>query len=338
MGQGRGERETGDPFAGEGAAARAALVREIVADGGLRDPAWRAAFAEVPRHLFVPCYFAVRSGVHERMWREDPDPVRRADWLHGAYRDGPLATRLRDGDLVSSSSQPSLMALMLDALDLRTGDTVLEIGAGTGYNAALLAHRLGDEAVTTIDLDPEITESARRHLDAAGYHPAVVTGDGARGCPDRAPYDAVVATCTLASVPHAWVEQCAPGARILAPLSTGLISLRVGEGAEGPEAEGHFLRTSAYFVPLRGGSGPGEAAAGVAGLPRRAVQNDLFRFLLTLTDGALDPHEAVALWEREHRPDRSRFGVTVRGGRQWAWLDDPQGPYVWPLDERRPLG
>ena len=117
--------------------------------------------------------------------------------MRGAYADAPLATRVRDGELLSSSSQPSLMAKMLAELAVRDGDAVLEIGAGTGYNAALLSHRLGDGLVTTVDLDPEITESARRHLAAAGHHPTVVTGDGARGCPERAPFDRIIATCTL---------------------------------------------------------------------------------------------------------------------------------------------
>lgn len=156
-----------DQFSEAGAEARWAMVREMVARGALKDPAWRAAFEEVPRHLFVPYYFVTGTGGPQRLWREDPDPARRARWLHGAYADEALATRIRDGELVSSSSQPSLMARMLEELEMTDGMTVLEIGAGTGYNAALLAHRLGDDAVTTIDLDPEITESARRHLAAA---------------------------------------------------------------------------------------------------------------------------------------------------------------------------
>lgn len=318
-----------DRFAEPGAEARSALVRRIVASGELTDPAWRAAFEEVPRHLFVPYYFIGRVGTYERLWCEDPDPEQQARWLRGAYADQPLATRVRDGELVSSSSQPSLMAEMLQALGVRDGDRVLEIGAGTGYNAALLAHRLGDEAVTTVDLDPEITEAARTHLAAAGYRPAVVTGDGARGCPERAPFDCVIATCTLPSVPREWLPQCNPGARIVAPLSTGVIRLRVREGPEGRSAEGRFLRTSAFFVPLRGGLMPPEARAG--GLPRRAIENDLFRFLLSLTAGSLDPREAMSLWERERRPERTRFGITVTGDHQWAWLDDPEGPYAWPL-------
>ncbi|MCX4582080.1 methyltransferase domain-containing protein [Streptomyces sp. NBC_01481] len=325
-------------FAEPAAEARRSMVRTIMADGGLTDPAWRAAFEDVPRHLFVPYYFVSRGyapsdgvgkGAYERLWCEDPDPQRRARWLRGAYADGPLATRVRDGQLLSSSSQPSLMARMLQELEVRDGDAVLEIGAGTGYNAALLAHRLGDELVTTIDVDPEITESARSHLAAAGYHPAVITGDGARGCPERAPFDRIIATCTLPSVPFDWLPQCRPGARILAPLSTGLIALRVHDDSRGRTAEGRFLRTAAYFVPLRGGSAAREGHTG--GLPRRAIENELFRFLLTLTAGSLDPHEALSLWERERRPQRDRFGVTVSGHHQWAWLDDPEGPYAWPL-------
>jgi hypothetical protein len=85
-------------------------------------------------------------------------------------------------------------------------------------------------------------------------------------------------------------------------------------------------------VPLRGGEA---AAPGHFGeLPRHAIENDLFRFLLTLTAGSLNPHDALSLWERERRPRRDRFGVTVTGDHQWAWLDDPEGPHAWPLGRR----
>ncbi|MBP0461050.1 methyltransferase domain-containing protein [Streptomyces montanisoli] len=308
------------------------MVRGMAASGVPADPAWRAAFEEVPRHLFVPYYYADGSGGGRLLWSGDPDPVARGRWLRGAYADTALATRMRDGRLVSSSSQPSLMAGMLDELDVRDGDRVLEVGAGTGYNAALLAHRLGDGLVTTVDLDPEITESARAHLAASGHRPAVVTGDGARGCPQRAPFDRIIATCALPSVPHAWVDQCAPGARILTPLATGLLSLRVTDGAHGRAAQGRFLYTAAYFVALRGAVAAGGDPEDVTGgVPRHALRNDLFQFLLALSAGALEPEEAYALWRRERRPDRDRYGVTVTPDAQWAWLDDPGGPHTWPL-------
>ncbi|MFI8517084.1 methyltransferase domain-containing protein [Streptomyces sp. NPDC085481] len=309
--------------------ARRALVREIDAYGVLRDPAWRAAFDQVPRHLFVPSYYVSGAGGYERLWYGDPDPVRRTRWLRGAYRDTALATRVKDGELVSSASQPSLMAQMLEALDLRDGHDVLEIGAGTGYNAALLCHRLGDAHVTTVDLDEEIAESARAHLATAGYRPAVLARDGARGCPERAPYDRIVATCAVPSIPYSWLDQCRPGALVLTPLSTGLILLRVDDRGH---AEGRFLATSAYFVALRGGSARPPLRR-AAGLPRRVYDDERFQFLSTLAAGGLETREALALWQRERRPERERFGVTVSGGRQWAWLDDPEGPYAWPLPD-----
>ncbi|MER5404510.1 methyltransferase domain-containing protein [Streptomyces sp. NPDC002769] len=310
--------------------ARAALVRVIEASGAWdADPVWREAFQEVPRHLFVPYYYVGASDGFERVWCEDPDPGQRERWVCGAYADTALATRVRDAELLSSSSQPSLMAMMLTALEIRDGDAVLEIGAGTGYNAALLAHRLGDGLVTTVDLDPEITESARQHLDAVGRHPTVVTGDGTRGVPERAPFDRIMATCTLTSIPRPWLAQCRPGALILTPLATGLIALRVRDAGF---AEGRFLHTPAYFVPLRGDTRPDDPEPQhLGGLPRRARGDELFRFLLTLTAGSLDPYEAFTLWERELQPVRERYGITVSGADAWAWLDDPEGPHAWPL-------
>ncbi|KAB1986199.1 methyltransferase domain-containing protein [Streptomyces triticiradicis] len=313
--------------------ARASLVRQIDRSGAwASDPVWRKAFEAVPRHLFVPYYYIGAVGGYERLWGEDPDPRARDRWLRGAYADAPLATRVKDGQLVSSSSQPSLMAMMLAALEVRDGDAVLEIGAGTGYNAALLSYRLGDEPVTTVDLDVEITEAARQHLAVAGYHPTVVTGDGARGVPERAPFDRIIATCTLTTIPRSWLAQCAPGARIIAPLATGLIALEVRDP---DHAEGRFLHTSAFFVPLRGSARPGPESepepVRTGGVPRRARSDDLFRFLLTLTAGRLDPHDAYALWEREGRPQRERYGVTVGEEGVRAWLDDPEGPYTWQL-------
>ncbi|WP_225101455.1 methyltransferase domain-containing protein [Streptomyces sp. CoH27] len=311
--------------------ARAGLVREIDAEGIWdEDPVWREAFAAVPRHLFVPYYYVAGPRGYERRWGESPDPRARERWVRGAYADAPLATRLRDGEPVSSSSQPSLMARMLVALRVEDGNRVLEVGAGTGWNAALLAHRLGaDDLVTTIDLEPEITESARRHLEAAGHRPVVVvTGDGARGVPERAPFDRIIATCALPTVPRAWLAQCRPGARILTPLATGVLALTVRDPAH---AEGRFLPTAAYFVPLRGEVRPEPVGVSLAGLPDRGREQETFRFLLTLTRHTLDPREAGALWEREGMPGRERYGVTVGGEHAWAWLDDPEGPYVWPL-------
>lgn len=306
------------------------LLRQIIDGGALADPAWQSAFASVPREVFVPYYYvAAPDGGQERLWRDDPDPERRSRWRSGVYDDAPLATRLRDGDLVSSSSQPSLMARMLEALQVRDGMNVLEIGAGSGYNAALLAHRLGESKVTTVDLDPDITRSARDHLAAAGYRPRVVTADGALGAPAFAPYDRIIATCALSSVPTAWLGQCVPGAIVLAPVATGLVTLKV---ADEQHADGRFLDTPAFFLPLRGGgaSAPAQPQAR-SEIPRHAQRQDSFHFLFRLSAGAMEPHDVYELWRSTGRPPRERYGVTIRDGEQWAWLDDPDGSHSWPL-------
>ncbi|MEU1629673.1 methyltransferase domain-containing protein [Streptomyces sp. NPDC020096] len=365
---------------------RARLVRRIMDAGMLRDPAWRAAFEQVPRHVFVPYYYRPYPGGRgwDRLSADDPDPRRRIRWLSGAYDDIPLVTRVHEGVLVSSSSQPSLMAAMLEALEVREGQTVLEIGTGTGYNAALLAHRLGGPAVTTVDLDEEITDAARDHLAATGFGPrpegrgevTVLTGDGALGCHERAPFDRIMATCELSSVPAAWLRQCQPGGMVLAPIADGLVALRV---ADATYAEGRFLRTPAYFVSLRGQGAPQRPAPEPVGAGERVrgthtppwvLDDDVFRFVLALAAGEVDVNwafggrgvaltapdgcaaraqrdgtvlvagprdlwalveETYDIWCRERYPERERFGVTIAGSRQWAWLDSPDGPHTWSL-------
>ncbi|OEV02775.1 methyltransferase domain-containing protein [Streptomyces oceani] len=305
------------------------LAREVVAGGALVDPAWRRAFEEVPRELFVPSYHAVTPDGADQEWRsrDHPDARVRERWWRGLYQDVPLATRMRDGALTSSSSQPSLMARMLEALQVVDGNRVLEVGTGPGWNAALLAHRLGETNVTTVDVDPEITRSAREHLAAAGYHPAVITADGARGCPEHAPYDRLIATCSLPRVPLPWLAQCRTGALILAPFATGLIALRVSDDTH---ATGRFLATPAYFVPLRGDVPP-RASIPVSdtGVPLDARRSDSFQFLLALVGGEIPARWAYEIWRDEGRPARERYGVTVADGEQWVWLDHTDGPHTW---------
>lgn len=142
---------------------------------------------------------------------------------------------------------------MWEDLDVHDGHRVLEIGTGTGYSTALGCHRLGDDNVTSVEVDPEIAGTARHALDRAGYHPHLVLDDGLVGAPDGAPYDRIIATCSLRHVPAAWIEQAKPGTVILVTLSgwlggTGLAKLTV----TGPDtAEGGFLPGYVSFMPAR---------------------------------------------------------------------------------------
>jgi methyltransferase of ATP-grasp peptide maturase system len=238
------------------------LVRTLRKAGVLADPAWRAAFAEVPRHAFLDRFFrATGDGRWLAVDRSDPD------WLHLVYTDQVLITQLDDdpdrwavarrsgpvpGVPTSSSSQPAIMAVMLTVLDVRGDDRVLEIGTGTGYNAALLCHRVGADRVTTVDIDAGLAAAARDRLAALGYAPTCVTGDGALGHDAGAPYDRVLATCSVAAIPLPWLDQTVPGGLVVTtlhrPLGAGLVRITAGEGATG---EGRVLAEDGRFMPLR---------------------------------------------------------------------------------------
>lgn len=184
-----------------GAPARARLVSEMRERGTVRSDAVAAAFAEVPRELFIPGVLA-------------------EDGLEGVYRDDAFVTkRDRHGMPISSSSQPTIMALMLELLELRPGDRVLEVGAGTGYNAALIRRLVGRQGqVTTIDVDSEIADGARSALRRAGYRAQVVVGDGRSGWPDDAPYDRIIVTASADRLARAWLDQLRDGGRLAVPL------------------------------------------------------------------------------------------------------------------------
>ncbi len=220
-------------------------------DGRLRE-----AMTAVPRARFIPD----RIWVYDGRWRpvdRGSDPQAWAEWVDS---DEAITTQVDDGADVqtgelatSSSSVPSLMVTMIDALDLSEDSRVLEIGTGTGWNAALLSHLVGAEHVTTIEVDATLAEGAAAALSAVGCRPTVVIGDGALGHPACAPYDAIIATCAAQRVPYAWVEQTRPGGVIVVPWGTtyahgGLVRLVVGEDGV---AEGRFIAPAAFML-LRG--------------------------------------------------------------------------------------
>jgi protein-L-isoaspartate(D-aspartate) O-methyltransferase len=142
---------------------------------------------------------------------------------------------------------------MLERLNLHEGHRVLEVGTGTGYNAALLAERLGSSAVTSVDVDAGLVARAEAALADAGYHPVVDTVDGTTGYPARAPYDRLLATCSVAYIPAAWLAQVRPGGAILTYLYRelgGNLPVRLTIADDG-SASGQFLTDRGYFMPAR---------------------------------------------------------------------------------------
>ncbi|MCU0494284.1 MAG: methyltransferase, FxLD system [Chloroflexaceae bacterium] len=174
------------------------LVAMLKEKKTIASPAVEAAFLAVPRHFFLPHL-----------------P------LEQVYQDEAIPTKFDNGVPISSSSQPAIMALMLEQLALEPGQHVLEIGAGTGYNAALLAQLVGPTgSVTTIDIDDDIVTDARAHLLAAGFPQVrVVCGDGGLGYAEAAPYDRIMLTVGAWDIAPAWREQLRVGGRLLLPLS-----------------------------------------------------------------------------------------------------------------------
>jgi protein-L-isoaspartate O-methyltransferase len=333
---------------------RARLVRTLQSAGVLPDPAWRAAFGAVPRHAFLDRFFrAAGDGTWLAVDRDD------GEWLDQVYADQVLVTQL-DGDPArwavardtgpvfgvptSSSSQPAIMAVMLSILDVAPGQRVLEIGTGTGYNAALLCHRLGAANVTTVDIDVDLAAVARERLAECGYTPTCLATDGAEGHPGGAPYDRVLATCAVARIPLPWLTQTTPGGLVVTtlhrPLGAGLVRITVGEGATG---EGRVLAEDGRFMPLRA-----HRLTRTARLDETtgAVRLEHPDGSWVRHSGGHGPHEvwqggprrlwdvverAYQEWQALGRPARDRFGLTVRPDRQELWLDEPAGAHRWSL-------
>ncbi|MEU7906360.1 methyltransferase, FxLD system [Actinoplanes sp. NPDC049118] len=210
---------------------RSGLTAHLVEKGWIRTPEVEAAFNTVPRHLFVP------------------DAVSLVD----AYDDNTVTTkRGPDGKTVSSVSAPWVQAYALEQSGLRPGSRALEIGSG-GYQAALIAEIVGPAGhVVTVDIDADITDRARDYLDQAGYPQVqVVHGDGTLGHPPAGPYDAIIVSVEAGDVSPHWVEQLAPGGRIVVPLR-----MRTLTRCLTLQRSGDHLATAAMlqcgFVPMQG--------------------------------------------------------------------------------------
>jgi protein-L-isoaspartate(D-aspartate) O-methyltransferase len=216
----------------EAAQRNAELIEHLRASGSLHDAAVEAAFRRVLRHHFLP-----------RLPLAD------------VYEDAAIPTRTgSDGRPVSSSSQPAIMAVMLEQLGVEPGQRVLEIGAGTGYNASLLRHLVGAQGrVVSLDYDHDICHEARRHLAAAAIEDVeVVCSDGAAGWPPAAPYDRILLTVSSADVSPAWFEQLGPGGRLVLPLALlGPMQLSVCFRKQDDRLESESV-TGCGFMPLRG--------------------------------------------------------------------------------------
>ncbi|WP_344445381.1 methyltransferase domain-containing protein [Kitasatospora nipponensis] len=298
-----------------------------------RSPWIREAVRTLPRDRFAP----------DRLWRWDGHayvPVdRQVDpdgWARELYAgpDDAAVTQVTDGLPTSSLSSPGVVVDMLDSLLLEPGHRVLDLGTGAGWNCALAAHRTGPGRVTSIEVDTGLAAAARARLAQAGLAVGVEVGDGAAGWPVGIPFDRVIATYAVERVPWPWVEQCAPGGRIVTPWGRlGHVALTV---ADDHRSATGWMQGLAQFMPARDRSRPEPAFAEVRGHgpadhrgamerglePLRADWDLLFTLRVTLPavriTTAVDQdgtsawiHDGLASWAvLSARPG----GATVHGG------------------------
>lgn len=228
------------------------LAAYLTASGAITTEAIRQAFARVHRETFVPvCWTRDPEGSQIYLSRFGTDADEQA-WLEAVYSDTALVTRLdSNGSAVSSSSQPTVMARMLDALDTAPGHQVLEIGTGTGYNTALLCELVGEQHVTSVDIDPDLVTNARNRLGFEGYRPRLLVGDG-RIADLGGPWDRIIATCETSTVPPEWIRQCKAGAVLV--VNTGYGPARLTVASDGT-ATGRFIDGFSAFMPARDAAG-----------------------------------------------------------------------------------
>jgi protein-L-isoaspartate(D-aspartate) O-methyltransferase len=278
----------------DSAGLRTAMVDSLISGGHLRTREIIGAFAETERHMFLP------GADPQAAYANDAVPVKHDD----------------DGEMISCISAPSIVATQLEQLDVRPGHKVLEAGAATGYNAALLSRLAGpDGHVWSIDVDQDLIDGAARHLAAAGASNAtVVLGDGAAGLPGNAPYDRIQFTVGAGDIPAGVLDQLAPGGRLVIPMRIrGSISRSFAF-----ERDGATWRTvsceMATFVPLRKSAGDDTCTR-----VRMAGEGNVH--LETFHEQDVDREALRTVLGQEG--SKVYTGVKFRQGSPWQWV------YLW---------
>ncbi|GAB2800095.1 methyltransferase domain-containing protein [Streptomyces daliensis] len=320
------------------------LVTDLANEGYL-EAGWEPSFAAVPRRPFVSsrCWAHAEDGTVVELDREK----RPREWEEAVTSDVALVLAKEDGRPTTSASMPRMVAMMLRELDVRDGNTLLEIGTGTGWNSALASHRLGSGSVTTVEVNAQFAERAAARLKAVGFAPHAVWGDGAEGWEANAPYQRLIATCAVQHVPCAWVAQT-NGVMVI-PWGNGMCNgalLRLE--SDGRTATGKVVEEASFM--WMSGQAPAdwpEKTAGAASRtdtdPRVLTPNEA-RFAVGLgvpgcryrVDWGDDPDGAdCTLWLTDgessasvrYMPEGSAFPVQQAGARN-LW-DETEAAYRW---------
>ncbi|MGC0415035.1 methyltransferase domain-containing protein [Embleya sp. AB8] len=298
-------------------------------------PGWADAVAGTPRHLLVPAWWAYRPPTHWERVDAYGDPGR---W-RVAYTDATLVTRVGArhaddvgaGDTVtgsptSSSTLPSLVVAMFEHAEVAEGDRVIDVGTGSGYSAALLAHRLGGDAVTSVDVDPYLVRVARERVGRLGRRPEFGCVDADRALPGQG-YDALVAMVSVRPVPAAWLAAVRSGGRIVATIAGTSLLIRARVRDDGT-ACGRVLADSAGFMRTRvgddypsmddvfraGRDAEGDSVTTDEGEPYDLAPGGDVRTLVTLATGATD-------FRGYRREDGAELAWILHSDGSWARIE-----------------
>lgn len=272
-----------------------ALVEDLKKRGLIRSARVEAAFRAVFRHLFLP-------GVP----------------LEEVYADRAISAKQdASGQWISSSSQPAIMAIMLEQLGLEPGHRVLEVGTGPGYNAALMAHIVGQTGrVTTVEIDEDLAEAARQHLESAGFEwVEVLHADGGYGAPEAAPFDRIILTVGAPDIAPAWWRQLKPDGRLVLPLMLRGMMKSIAFTQAGDHLESLSV-TDCGFISLRG-----DFASGQPNRIQLGPDPDLY--LEVMGDIPISRDAVYSLLTGSRRDWETGLEVTVwdvLSGSLWTWL------------------
>jgi protein-L-isoaspartate O-methyltransferase len=228
-----------------------------------QEPRWQEVIAQTPRHLLVPHWFSRIGPPLGGGWKLRHGPADERAWIRAAYSDQTLITRIGPlhadraqpddkpaGDLTSSSTYPSLVMRMLRHLRVEDGNTVLDVATGSGYSCALLCNRVGQDRVTSIDMDPYLVQAATGRLDSMGLHPQVVCCDATGDLPGE--HDRLVSMVSARPFPAGWLTALRTGGRLVAVIA-GTSLIVVAEKMADGTARGRLARDIAMFMPTRSG-------------------------------------------------------------------------------------
>lgn len=301
---------------------------------------WRPAVAAVPRHVFVPRWWAWSApgdGPGADTWELRDGPANPGAWLEAAYSDRSLVTQIgplhadyaKPGDRpaglpTSSATLPGLVVQMLRHALIADGMDVLDVGTGSGYGCAVLAERLGDQHVTSVDVDEYLAKAAARRLGSIGLRPEVITCDATGSLPGT--YDRIVSTVAVRPIPAGWLAALRPGGRLVTTI-TGTCLIVTADKTPDGGAAGRTEWDRAGFMHTR--SGP-DYLPGL--LERFAAIRDAEGE--QVSTGRYPVVNVAEAWELY-----SALGVTVPGGvlhhyqepgcgQRTAWMLHPDGSWA----------